>query len=199
MDGAGGTVLPGFIDCHVHFGIESASKLLTRFLDDPTVATFKAAERMRLTLDAGIATARDLGGLPSGFRVAEAAGLLTGPRLHTAVRVLSHTGGHGDLSALGGFDPTNGMGELVDTVDVVRIGVRRLPREGAEVLKVCATGGMGSPHDQPDDQGLTIEEIQAVVDEVPSPPPSGRHTRLPVDRQALHISCRNLPGGLCIG
>jgi imidazolonepropionase-like amidohydrolase len=199
MDGAGGTVLPGFIDCHVHFGIESASKLLTRFLDDPTVATFKAAERMRLTLDAGITTARDLGGLPSGFRVAGAAGLLTGPRLQTAVRVLSHTGGHGDLSAPGGFDPTNGMGELVDTVDEVRIGVRRLLREGADVLKVCATGGMGSPHDQPDDQGLTIEEIQAVVDEVPSPPPSGRHTRLPVDRQALHISCRNLPGGLCIG
>jgi imidazolonepropionase-like amidohydrolase len=69
MDGAGGTVLPGFIDCHVHLGIESASKLVTRFLDDPTVATFEAAERMRLTLDAGITTARDLGGLPSGFRV----------------------------------------------------------------------------------------------------------------------------------
>ena len=82
LDGAGGTVLPGFIDCHVHLGIESASTLITRFLDDPTVASFKAAERMRLTLDAGITTARDLGGLPSGFRVAGAAGLLTGPRLH---------------------------------------------------------------------------------------------------------------------
>jgi imidazolonepropionase-like amidohydrolase len=70
LDGAGRTVLPGFIDCHVHLGIESASKLVTRFLDDPTVATFQAAERMRLTLDAGITTARDLGGLPSGFRVA---------------------------------------------------------------------------------------------------------------------------------
>jgi imidazolonepropionase-like amidohydrolase len=178
MDGAGGTVLPGFIDCHVHFGIESASKLLTRFLDDPTVATFKAAERMRLTLDAGITTARDLGGLPSGFRVAGAAGLLTGPRLHTAVRVLSHTGGHGDLTAPGGFDPTNGMAELVDTVDEVRIGVRRLLREGADVIKVCATGGMGSPHDQPDDEGLTTEEIQAVVDEV------ARHGGRPVAAHA---------------
>ena len=178
LDGAGRTVLPGFIDCHVHLGIESASKLVTRFLDDPTVATFRAAERMRLTLDAGITTARDLGGLPSGFRVAGAAGLLTGPRLHTAVRVLSHTGGHGDLTAPCGFDPTNGMAELVDTLDEVRIGVRRLLREGADVIKLCATGGMGSPHDQPDDEGLTIEEIQAVVDEV------ARHGGRPVAAHA---------------
>jgi imidazolonepropionase-like amidohydrolase len=178
MDGTGRTVLPGFIDCHVHLGIESAGKLTTRFLDDPTVATFKTAERLRLTLDAGITTARDLGGLPSGFRVAGDAGLLTGPRLHTAVRVLSHTGGHGDLTAPGGFDPTNGMAELVDTVDEVRIAVRRLLREGADVIKVCATGGMGSPFDQPDDEGLTTEEIQAAVDEV------ARHGGRPVAAHA---------------
>jgi imidazolonepropionase-like amidohydrolase len=104
--------------------------------------------------------------------------LLTGPRLHTAVRVLSHTGGHGDLTAPGGFDPTNGMAELVDTVEEVRMGVRRLLREGADVIKVCATGGMGSPHDQPDDEGLTTEEIQAVVDEV------ARHGGRPVAAHA---------------
>jgi imidazolonepropionase-like amidohydrolase len=94
--------------------------------------------------------------------------------------VLSHTGGHGDLSAPGGFDPTNGMAELVDTVDGVRIGVRRLLREGADVIKLCATGGMGNPYDQPDDEGLTIEEIKAVVDEV------ARHGGRPVAAHAGH-------------
>jgi len=166
IDGTGRTVLPGLIDCHVHFGIATARELMTRFLEDPTVATFQAAARMRSTLDAGITTARDLGGLPAGFRVARDAGLFTGPRLHTAVRVLSHTGGHGDLRAPGGFDPTREMCELTDTVDQVRIGVRKLLRDGADVIKLCATGGMGSPYDQPDDEGLTVEEIRAVVDEV---------------------------------
>jgi len=58
------------------------------------------------------------------------------------------------------------MCELTDTVDQVRIGVRKLLRDGADVIKLCATGGMGSPYDQPDDEGLTVEEIRAVVDEV---------------------------------
>jgi imidazolonepropionase-like amidohydrolase len=57
------------------------------------------------------------------------------------------------------------LAEIADTVDEVRIAARRMLRDGADVIKVCATGGMGSPHDDPDDEGLTPEELLAVVDE----------------------------------
>jgi imidazolonepropionase-like amidohydrolase len=85
------------------------------------------------------------------------------------VRALSHTGGHGDVSLPDGTDLSGGMTEIADTVDEVRLAVRRVLRSGADLIKVCATGGMGSPYDDPDDEGLTVEEMKAVVDEV------GRH------------------------
>jgi imidazolonepropionase-like amidohydrolase len=178
LDVGGRTVLPGFIDTHVHFCAGSAADLTRRFQEDPTVGVFRAAERMRKTLEAGVTTARDLGGLPAGFRVAQAEGLTVGPRLHTAVRIMGHTGGHADYSTTCGMDLSGGVGELADTVDQVRISVRRLLREGADVIKLCATGGMGSPHDQPDDEGLSEEEIRAVVDEV------SRHGGRPVAAHA---------------
>ncbi|GAF48311.1 putative hydrolase [Rhodococcus wratislaviensis NBRC 100605] len=178
VDGRDRTVLPGFIDCHVHLGFDSARDMTRRFLYDPTLEVFKTVDRMHRTLAAGITTARDLGGLSAGFRVAVEREMVVGPAIHTAVRVLSHTGGHGDISAPCGFDPTAGMTYLCDTADEARIAVRKVIREGADVIKVHATGGMGSPYDQPDDQGLSIEEIRAVVDE------AARHGGRPVAAHA---------------
>ncbi|WP_326690928.1 MULTISPECIES: amidohydrolase family protein [unclassified Streptomyces] len=178
VDLRGRTVLPGFIDTHVHFGAGSPADVARRFQEDPTLRVFRTAERMRKTLDAGVTTARDLGGIPAGFRTAQAEGLTAGPRLHTAVRIMGHTGGHADFSTPCGLDLSDGIGEIVDTPDQVRIGVRRLLREGADVIKLCATGGMGSPHDQPDDEGLSEEEIRTVVDEV------SRHGGRPVAAHA---------------
>jgi len=166
LDLDGRTVLPGFIDCHVHFGMESPKDLNTRISADPTVETFRTAERLRRTLHAGITTARDLGGLPAGYRTSVAEGLIEGPRLHTAVRIIGHTGGHADFVTRTGVDVSCGMGEIADNPQEVRKSVRRLLREGADVIKLCATGGMGSPYDQPEDEGLTVDEIRTVVDEV---------------------------------
>lgn len=166
VDVGGRTILSGFIDTHVHLGFAHGTPPGMRALTDPVLRTLDTADRLARTLDAGITTARDLGGLPAGFRVAVESGRLRGPRLQTAVRVLSHTGGHGDVSLPDGTDLSGGMSELVDTVDEVRLGVRRVLRAGADLVKVCATGGMGSPYDDPDDQGLTVEEIAAAVEEV---------------------------------
>ncbi|MGW1819391.1 amidohydrolase family protein [Streptomyces sp. NPDC002125] len=178
LDVGGRTVLPGFVDAHVHLGVESARHMVRRFAEDPAMEVFRAAGRLRLTLDAGVTTARDLGGLSAGFRDAVAQGLTAGPRLHTAVRILSHTGGHADFHTDCGFDTSDGMGEVADTPDEVRLAVRRLLRSGADVIKICATGGMSSPYDQPDDEGLTVEEIRAVVEE------TGRHGGRPVAAHA---------------
>ncbi|MFB8120955.1 amidohydrolase family protein [Streptomyces sp. NPDC055962] len=178
IDVAGRTVLPGFVDAHVHLGVDSARHMVRRFTEDPALEVFRAAGRLRVTLDAGVTTARDLGGLSAGYREAVAQGLTAGPRLHTAVRILSHTGGHADFHTDCGFDTSAGMGEIADTPDEVRLSVRRLLRSGADVIKICATGGMSSPYDQPDDEGLTVEEIRAVVEE------ADRHGGRPVAAHA---------------
>ncbi|WP_240796570.1 amidohydrolase family protein [Streptomyces sp. RFCAC02] len=182
IDVAGRTVLPGFIDCHVHFSVAKPAEIGQRFASDPTLQVLRTAERMRDTLLAGVTTARDLGGTPAGFRTAVTEGLIEGPRLHTAVRIMGHTGGHADFTTPDGYDTSAGMGEIVDTVDETRIAVRRLLRDGADVIKLCATGGMGSPHDQPDDEGLSEEEIRTVVDEV------SRHGGRPVAAHAQGLA-----------
>ncbi|GAA2314719.1 metal-dependent hydrolase family protein [Streptomyces violaceusniger] len=166
IDAGGRTVLPGFFDCHTHLAYAHASPPGRRGELDPVLVTFDTATRMRQTLDAGITTARDLGGLSTGYRTAVETGRIEGPRLHTAVRIISHTGGHADVRLPDGTDLSGGeMSELADTEDEARLAVRKVLRAGADLVKICATGGMGSPYDQPDDEGLLEEEIRAVVDE----------------------------------
>jgi imidazolonepropionase-like amidohydrolase len=166
IDAGGRTVLPGFFDCHTHLAYAQGSPPGRRGELDPVLVTYDTATRLRQTLDAGITTARDLGGLSTGFRTAVETGRIVGPRLHTAVRIISHTGGHADFRLLDGTDLSGGeMAELADTVDESRLAVRRMIRAGADVIKICATGGMASPYDQPEDEGLMEDEIRAVVDE----------------------------------
>ncbi|GAA4627838.1 amidohydrolase family protein [Actinoallomurus vinaceus] len=170
VDLGGRTLLPGFFDCHVHFLMNSNTDFTGRLLTNrPTVTVFERAEQMRTTLHGGVTTARDLGGIDAGYRDAVALGLIDGPRLHVALRLMSHTGGHADFSLPTGFDPGPLVGpvsELVDDPAEARLATRRLLRDGADVIKVCATGGVNSPSDQPEDEGLSVEEIKAVVDEV---------------------------------
>ena len=174
VDLGGRTLLPGFFDCHAHLCMTPGRGLLAGLTADPTVETFEIAERLRATLHAGVTSLRDLGGIPAGYREAIARGLVEGPRLQVAVKVISHTGGHADCSLPGGIDAAPHLGELADSPDEARLAARRMLRDGADVVKVCATGGMGSPHDDPDDEGLTVEEMRAVVDE------AARHRGKPV-------------------
>ncbi|GAA3353998.1 hypothetical protein GCM10017744_009840 [Streptomyces antimycoticus] len=159
-------MLPGFFDCHTHLAYAHATPPGRRGELDPVLVTYDTATRLRQTLDAGVTTVRDLGGLATGYRTAVETGRITGPRVHTAVRIISHTGGHADVRLPDGTDLSGGeMSELADTVDEARLAVRKVLRAGADLVKICATGGMGSPYDQPDDEGLLEEEIRAVVDE----------------------------------
>jgi imidazolonepropionase-like amidohydrolase len=95
--------------------------------------------------------------------------------------LISHTGGHADFRLPSGFDPSELVGpfsELADDPAEARLATRRLLRDGADVIKVCASGGVNSPSDQPEDEGLTIEEIAAVVEE------TNRHRGRPVAAHA---------------
>jgi imidazolonepropionase-like amidohydrolase len=170
VDLDGRTLLPGFFDCHVHFVVDSTKDLFGGVLQTRrSLATFERAERLRRTLHAGVTSARDLCGLDAGYRDAIARGLIDGPRLHVAIRMIGHTGGHSDFTLPTGIDATSmvePMGDLADTAAEARVATRRLLRDGADVIKIAATGGVASPTDQPEDEGLTVEEISAVVDEV---------------------------------
>ncbi|WP_199537047.1 metal-dependent hydrolase family protein [Spongiactinospora gelatinilytica] len=179
IDGRGGTLLPGLFDCHTHLGIPSDRSLVeAALLTDPVMGVLQTAERMSRTLASGITSVRDLGGLPAGFRDAVVAGLVTGPRIQTSVGVISHTGGHADGTLPSGKSLGLDYCELVDDVPGVRKAARRMLRAGADVIKICTSGGISSAHDDPDDQDLLDEEIAAVVDE------ARRHGERPVAAHA---------------
>jgi imidazolonepropionase-like amidohydrolase len=172
VDLGGGTLLPGFIDCHVHVTIPSTGSV--DFLHDATLPrtyrTFLALQPLRATLHAGVTTARDLGGADLGVKMAVEEGLIEGPRLIIAISLMGITGGHGDSTYASGFDITGevdalGIPAVADGVDGCRLMTRRLLRAGADVIKIASTGGVWSPRDQPEHGGLTEEETRVVVEE----------------------------------
>lgn len=169
LDFGGRTLLPGFFDCHVHVGISSPRALLLNHLDEhSSLVTLRIADVMRRTLEAGVTSVRDLGGIDAGYREAWERGLLTGPRPQLALRLLSHTGGHADFMMPSGFDPhayRAGISEIVDSEHEALVATRRLFRDGADLIKLCATGGVSSPSDGPEDEGLGVAEIATVVEE----------------------------------
>lgn len=167
VDLSGQTILPGFVDAHVHLHLNleaDTAWLQSAFLTELTLA---AAGTIRRTLMAGVTTARDLGGLDAGYRRAIAEGVILGPRLHLALSALSPTGGHNDYHLPNGR-PTRGFGVLdpvVDTDDDVRRTTRLLIRSGADVIKVSSSGGVTSPSDQPTDVGVPAEQIKIICEE----------------------------------
>jgi imidazolonepropionase-like amidohydrolase len=166
VDLSGKTILPGFIDAHVHFGmsIEDQPADAARFESE---RTFRSALNARKTLMAGVTTARDLGGIDRGYRDAIAAGLIQGPRTHLALAPLSPTGGHTDFTMPNGRAVPMHMpvDPIIDTDDDVRRTIRLLVRSGADVIKVCTTGGVSSPSDTPDDIGVPEEHVRLIVAE----------------------------------
>jgi imidazolonepropionase-like amidohydrolase len=154
-------LLPGLIDCHVHLtqptDVPDPTAAASR--SDAAVALFTALAARR-TLDAGITTARDVGGwnyVEMAVREAINAGDIPGPRLFLAGRLLSIT------TATVGYYP--GMYEVADGVDEVRRAVRRQLAQGADVIKVMATGAMLSSETE-DAQAIqfTLEELRAAVE-----------------------------------
>jgi imidazolonepropionase-like amidohydrolase len=167
VSAAGLTVMPGFFDCHVHVSTSPHSSALESITEPESAKTLRAVPALLASLKAGITTARDLAGADSGFRDAIADGVIPGPQLQLAIRILSITGGHGDWRTIGGtpLDTGPGAGAVGDSpADFTRL-TREVIREGADWIKVAATGGMGSPRSSPEGGGLSEIELRAVVEE----------------------------------
>jgi imidazolonepropionase-like amidohydrolase len=170
VDCTGATVLPGLIDTHVHVmfsGIDLLRSIQTPF----SYAFYEAARNLGATLAAGITTVRDAGGADLGVKRAVEHGLVSGPRLQIAITILSQTGGHGDDWMPSGFEvplmlPHPGRpASVVDGPDDVRRRCREILRAGADVLKVCTTGGVLSPADDPRHSQFTRAEVEVMVQE----------------------------------
>ena len=150
-----GWVTPGLMDCHVHL-ISSDRETL----DSTPRATAKliceGLHNANLLLSAGVVACRDLGsicGYSLGIRDAIDQGLVTGPKVLTTGLSVSVTAGHGGSIAL-----------ACDGPEEITKGVRTVIRDGADVVKIMASGGVNSPGPEPGPCELTEAEFQAGVD-----------------------------------
>lgn len=173
VDLEGRTLCPGFIDTHVHLALPGQEGSPAQGIFEATsYRMLKILHRLRVTLENGITTARDLMGLDAGFRRAVAERKIPGPRLLVAVAMLSQRAGHADFTVAGGVDALatvvalpGSPGGLVNSVDEMRSRVRDLVAVGADCIKLASSGGVTSPHDQPEWLGLRPEMITAAVEE----------------------------------
>jgi imidazolonepropionase-like amidohydrolase len=169
VDLAGRTLLPGFIDCHVHV-LAVTADLGSLHTASPMYVAAQASGLMRDMLARGFTTVRDNAGADWGLAQAQIDGLLPGPRIFYCGRALSQTGGHGDARGRGQtvIDdhpcapvPTR----VADGVDGVRRAARDELRRGAYHIKIMVSGGVASPTDEVDAVQYSLEEIRAVVEE----------------------------------
>ncbi|MET0719512.1 MAG: amidohydrolase family protein [Tardiphaga sp.] len=167
LDASGRTVLPGFIDTHVH-GTYRARDMRQHLLNTPTYNVLRSIDIFRETLACGITTARDMGGADAGFRTAIEEGLIDGPRLLISLGMISQTGGHGDYWVPADMRIQKRAwlpNTVADGVEEIRRVVRELLMRGADFIKICATGGITSITDSWDEPQFTIEEIRTAVEE----------------------------------
>ena len=158
-DGAGRTLMPGLIDCHVHLSLDGAPDAIHQIAGDPpAVAALRLATNAERSLAAGVTTVRDLGAklhVDIDFRKAVVEGIWRKtPRLVLAGRPLTMTGGH-----------CWQFGREADGPDELRKAAREQIKAGADWIKLIASGGILSPGTQPESPQLEEEEMRAAIEE----------------------------------
>lgn len=177
VDARGHYVVPGLIDGHVHFRLATLDfRRLSRFTE--VEFGIHMARLARETVQRGFTTVRDLGGDVEGLIRAISGGWTTGPRIVRAGRMLTQTGGHGDVEGGARDAPTcacdmrsSAFSIVADGVDAVVKAARHNLRDGSDFLKVHVSGGVASPSDPLDSVQYTAAELEAVVTEA-----AHRHT-----------------------
>lgn len=164
------TVMPGLIDLHVHLeGETSKDQAVQRFTLNKSDLAFRSTVYAKKTLMAGFTTVRDLGGsgVNTSLRNAVNQGLVIGPRIFSAGKSIATTGGHAD--------PTNGyredlMGDpgpkegVINSPEEARQAVRQRYKDGSDLIKITATGGVLSIAKDGSGPQFTDEELKAIIE-----------------------------------
>jgi imidazolonepropionase-like amidohydrolase len=169
------TLLPGFIDAHVHLTEESGDNYYLDFfhgvMRQPAEQAFYAGSYAKKTLDAGFTTVRNVGAgdyVDVGLRNAINAGLVPGPRMLVAIHAISATGGHGDSNPIPparGVPQEGPLNGVCNGADECRAAVRYQIKYGADVIKFMPSGGVLSLSDPVDAPELSQAEMNAIVEE----------------------------------
>ncbi|WP_299273783.1 amidohydrolase family protein [uncultured Psychroserpens sp.] len=164
------TVMPGLIDMHVHIEQEFGPRTrLERFILNESDIAFNSVVYSKETLLSGFTTVRDLGGTGVNISVRNAinGGKIEGPRIFTAGKIISSTGGHGDFTngaKKGLLDDPGPEDGVVNSVDDAKKAVRQRYKNGADLIKITATGGVLSVAKSGDNPQFTVEEVTAICD-----------------------------------
>ncbi len=162
-------ILPGLIDLHVHIEGEHDSKsYMSKYIENEADVAFQAVRSAETTLMAGFTTVRDLGGTGVNISLRNAInkGLVKGPRIYTAGKSIATTGGHAD--------PTNGSNRklvgdpgphegVINSPEEAVKAVRERYKEGADVIKITATGGVLSVAKSGKNPQFSLEEIKSIT------------------------------------
>ncbi len=167
LDLAGMTLLPGLIDMHTHLDSDPSYGGYTGLQFNDRFWSVLAVKHAQQTLDAGFTTVRNVGAdawNDVGLRQAIDEGQLRGPRIVTAAYSFGATGGHCDSTF---FPPSMNQKSPynADSPEQARQRVRELRKYGAQVIKICATGGVFSRNTEPGQQQMSFEDMKAVADE----------------------------------
>jgi len=159
------TLLPGLIDMHTHLTFELSSLSYEGLKISTAREALHGARNARRTLEAGFTTVRNLGAkdyADIALRDAINDGDVIGPRIVASGPALGITGGHCDENLLPPAFHFQGEG-VADGIEAVQHKVREVIKYGADVIKICATGGVLSKGDDPNASQYTLEEMKAIV------------------------------------
>jgi imidazolonepropionase-like amidohydrolase len=159
------TLLPGMIDVHTHLTMETNFDPYHELSTTVAKSALVGARNAKVTLEAGITTVRNVGA--DGFadvdlRDAINEGLIEGPHMQVSGPALGITGGHMDENLLPESYHLTGGG-VADGIPAVQHMVRQNIKYGADLIKICATGGVLSKGDDPQASQFTFEELRAIV------------------------------------
>lgn len=158
IDGQGKTILPGLFDMHIHLGMDGDADPFAEMAKETQASSaFRHQANAVKQLQSGVTSVRNLGSkwhVDLAYRNAVNAGLLTGPTVYGSGQPIVMTGGHGYP-----------MASEADGEDEVRKAARQTLKQGADVLKLMATGGVMTPGVDPGSPQLSEKEMRAAVEE----------------------------------
>jgi imidazolonepropionase-like amidohydrolase len=171
IDAGGRVLMPGLIDAHVHAALTTVD-LAALVRRSPSWVAIETKFILEGMLRRGFTTVRDNGGLDAGITSALDRGLIKGPRVFRSGRVISQTGGHGDLEPVSHHPQicacairTTAFSQIADGADAVRRAVREELKGGAHHIKIMAGGGVATPYDPIEMVQYTADEMRAAVEE----------------------------------